>query len=261
MKKVCAFCPNRAVEKGGEHVWDNWLNKELPETRYKARKRYTLDSPVIEYDTDSLSEKLPVVCSACNNGWMSALSQKVKDSFGRTMLEGEPFSLGTRDAAVLAAFTFLKAVVTDHLTDGHEPIFTRAARERFRMTRTPPPLIKVWFASCEWESRMSTRNNLSIYSADDSPLCGIEFCSFTYIVGKLALQLLAPRWKNLGDRGRPLVSLTPNVHWEQAAVLFWPHTGGLLSWPPPKHLADDAIQAFVQRFGTRVDISLSRQVN
>jgi hypothetical protein len=107
MPRKCAFCPADAVEIGGEHVWDNWLNKALPKTRYHALKLPSLDSPPIHFTTDSLNEELPVVCTACNNDWMSALSLKVKDHFGRAMLEGEPFSLGARDGAVLAAFTFI----------------------------------------------------------------------------------------------------------------------------------------------------------
>src|ERR1700719_4217447 len=99
MKRLCAFCVADAVETGGEHMWDAWLNKALPKTRYRARKQYTLDSPLIEYETDKLDEKLPVVCTACNTGWMSVLTMKVKDGFGRAILDGEPFSLRARDAA------------------------------------------------------------------------------------------------------------------------------------------------------------------
>lgn len=46
---------------------------------------------------------------------MSELSLKTKDRVGRSMLDGEPFSLGARDAAILAAFAFMKAAVTNHL--------------------------------------------------------------------------------------------------------------------------------------------------
>ena len=99
-----------------------WINKDLPETRYRARKRYSLDSP-LEYDADSLNEKLPVVCKDCNNGWMSTLSLRAKDRFGRAMLDGEPFSLGARDAAILAAFNFMKAVVTNYVESKYEPFF------------------------------------------------------------------------------------------------------------------------------------------
>jgi hypothetical protein len=212
--KKCAFCPADAVQTGGEHIWDNWINDALPPLRYRSRKRYTIDSPLIESDADSLKEKLPVVCEGCNNGWMSVLREKVKDRFRRAMLDAEPFSLGPKDAAILAAFTLMKAVVTNHLIDsfdGAEPFFTRATRERLRTSLALPPLVKCWFAAYQGEAFMSTRNNLSIISTNESgPLYGMEFCSFSYVVGKLALQLLAPRWKRIRDRGRPLISLSPN---------------------------------------------------
>jgi hypothetical protein len=246
----CAFCSADAVEKGGEHVWDNWLNKALPETRYRARKQYSLGAQVIEYDTDSLNEKLPVVCGDCNSGWMSELTLKVKDRFARAMLDGEPFSLGARDAAILAAFTFMKAVVTNHLTvHEYEPFFTRAAREKFRHSLEVPSLTKMWFAAFHGESMMSTRSNFNIASTSTpGPLYGIEFGSFTYVVGKLALQLLAPRWKRIDHRGRPLVSLNPGASWDPAVTRFWPHDGTFLSWPPSKYLGDDMIQEFILRF-------------
>jgi len=256
MPKPCAFCPNDAVEHGGEHVWDNWLNKALPKSRYRARKQYSNDSPLIEYDTHSLDEKLPVVCGDCNSGWMSVLTQKVKDRFGHAMLNGEPFSLGATDAAILASFTFMKAVVTNHINySDTEPFFTRGARERFRNSLAIPPSTKVWFAAFRGQSRMSTRNNLSLIgTSNPGPLFGIEFCSFTHVVGRLALQLLAPRWKNINHRGRPLVSLTPNLLWEPATTLFWPHGGDVLSWPPSKYLGDNMINAFIERFANRVDL-------
>lgn len=252
MKRLCAFCANDAVESGGEHVWDNWLNKKLPKTRYRARKQYTLDSPLIEYDANSLDEKLPVVCGACNSGWMSVLTLKVKERFGRAMLDGEPFSLGARDAAILAAFTFMKAVATNHLTD---PFFSRAAREKFGSSLVLPPLLKIWFAAYQGEARISTRNSFSVVSTTTpGPLYGMEFCSFTHVVGHLALQLLAPRWKRIEHRGLPLLSLNPNVYWEQATVLFWPHNGDFLSWPPSKYLGDDVIQTFIERFNMPVNV-------
>jgi hypothetical protein len=248
--RKCAFCNRDAVEHGGEHVRDNWINKALPETLYRARKQYSLGSPLIEYDTRALDEKLPVVCEDCNSGWMSALSLKVKDRFARAMLDGEPFSLGPRDAAILAAFTFMKAVVTNHYTvEEYEPFFTRAARERFRASLAVPPATKMWFAAFQGQSRMSTRSNFNIASRTvPGPLHGIEFGSFSYVVGKLALQLLAPRWKHVGHRGRPLFSLTPNAFWDAAVTLFWPQKGDFLLWPPAKYLGDDTIQNFILRF-------------
>jgi hypothetical protein len=174
------------------------------------------------------------------------------------MLQGEPFTLGARDAAILAAFTFMKAVVTDHIADNHEPFFTRAEREGFKRTLTLPGLMKAWFAAYQGAARMSTRSNAAVYSTSTpGPLYGIEFLSFTYVVGQLALQLLAPRWKDIRYRALPVVSLSPHVYWESATTLFWPHKGTPLSWPPSKYLGDDIIQAFIERFGNKVSVPVS----
>lgn len=250
--------PPDAVETGGEHLWDDWLNKALPPTTYRARKQFSMDHPPIVYDTHKIDLKLPVVCEACNHGWMSTLTAKVKDRFGRSMLDGEPFSLGARDAALLTAFSFMKAVVTNHCNDIHEPFFTRAARERFGSSLVLPSFLKAWFAAYEGDRRISTKSRFSVFGMNSPSglLHRIEFSSFTYIVGKLTLQLLTPRWKYVSDRGKRPLSLTPNVYWEQAATLFWPHDGGFLSWPPPKHLADDTIEAFVERFGDPVNVPI-----
>lgn len=250
MARLCAFCSSDAVQKGGEHIWDDWINKALPPQSYHARIQYSQDSPVLEYETDSLNEKLPVVCGTCNNGWMSILSEKVKDRFGRAILDGEPFSLGARDAAILAAFTFMKAVVTNYVTiEEYEPFFSRAARERFRASLELPPITKMWFAAFQGKSRMSTRSNFNIVGASNpGPLYGMEFGSYTYIAGQLVLQLLTPRWKRINHRGRGLISLTPNNFWDPAVTLFWPHDGQFLSWPPSKYFDDDMIQEFIDRF-------------
>ncbi len=247
---MCAFCPADAVEKGGEHIWDDWLNKTQPKkSRYRARKRYALDAPVIEYNSAKISEQLPVVCEKCNNGWMSALTGKTKQAFSGAMLDAEPFTLELRDAALLAAFTFMKAVVTNHALPG-DPFFTRAARERLRTSSAVPAFVQVWFAAFQSVSRMSAKNGMSIFGVNDSdsPYYGMEFCSYSYVVGKLALQLLAPRWKHIHRRGRGLLMLTPPKRWDSAAIRFWPYVGASVSWPPAEYFANDSIQMFIYRF-------------
>jgi hypothetical protein len=187
---------------------------------------------------------------------MSALTNKVKLAFSSAILKGAAFSLSPRDAALLAAFTFMKAVVTDHNID-HEPFFSRASRERFRTSLVIPPLVKMWFAAYQGAARFSTKNNLSIIAANKpGPFSGMEFCSFSYVVGKLALQLLAPRWKDIRDRGKPMLSISPNIFWQPAAIQFWPNGGDILSWPPQKYLSDNVIEAFIYRFNASINVPI-----
>jgi hypothetical protein len=258
--KMCAFCAADAVEKGGEHIWDDWIDRAQPKkSLYRARKRYAIDSPSIEYDTASIGEKLPVVCEQCNSGWMSVLTNRVKQSFSQTILDGQPFTLDSRGAALLAAFSFMKAVVTNHALPD-EPFFTRAARERFRVSLVIPPWIQCWLAAYQGESRFSTKNSMSIFGQNnpDSPIFGMEFCSHSYVVGKLVLQLLAPRWKRVYDRGKGLLMVSPAATWSAAATRFWPNDGIAVSWPPPKYIGNDAIEIFIKRFGNPINVPIPR---
>lgn len=256
MSKMCAFCSADAVEKGGEHIWDDWINKARPKkSLYRARKRYAIDSPTIEYDTASIGEQLPVVCMQCNSGWMSVLTNSIKQTFSGPILGGEPFTLDPRGAALLASFSFMKAVVTNHALPD-DPFFTRAARGRFRASLAIPSLVQCWFAAYQGEFQFSAKNSMSIFGQNDpnSPIFGMELCSHSYVVGPLVVQLLAPRWKNINDRGRPLLMVNPAARWNSAAIRFWPSDGTALSWPPPKYLGSDAIQIFIKRFGNSINV-------
>jgi hypothetical protein len=258
MAKMCAFCSADAVEKGGEHIWDDWINKAQPKkSLYRAQKRYAIDSPTIEYATASIGEQLPVVCEQCNSTWMSVITNRIKQTFSGAILDGEPFVLDLRSAALLAAFSFMKAVVTNHALPD-DPFFTRAARERFRVSLTIPPSVQCWFAAYQGEFQFSTKNSLSIFGQNDpnSPIFGMEFCSHSYVVGKLVLQLLAPRWKRIYDRGKSLLMVDPAAKWSPAAIRFWPHDGTSLWWPPPKYLGNEAIQLFIKRFGNPINVPI-----
>jgi hypothetical protein len=183
----------------------------------------------------------------------------VKQSFSQTILDGQPFTLDSRGAALLAAFSFMKAVVTNHALPD-EPFFTRAARERFRVSLVIPPWIQCWLAAYQGESRFSTKNSMSIFGQNnpDSPIFGMEFCSHSYVVGKLVLQLLAPRWKRVYDRGKGLLMVSPAATWSAAATRFWPNDGIAVSWPPPKYIGNDAIEIFIKRFGNPINVPIPR---
>jgi|SRR6185437_3789379 len=256
--KKCAFCSGVPSNKG-EHLWDDWLNDELPKkTRFNAKKRLSIHADPIEFVQVGLREQIPSVCTECNGGWMSALTARMKDRFSGPILKGEPFSLDARDAVLLAAFTFMKAVVKNHCYDD-DPFFTRAAKERLRTSLAIPPLVKMWIAAYQGSARYAFHSNFHIVSTSTpGPLDGLEFFSYTYIAGNLALQLLAPRWKNILDRGRPLVTLSPNhARWHSAALQFWPFGGAEISWPPPFYLGDRVVEQFVNRFQMPINVPIS----
>lgn len=256
-KKKCAFCDNLAVDHGGEHLWDNWINRELPKKmKFNASRRLSLHSQPIEFVQAGLKEKVPSVCDECNHGWMSNLTAKIKDDFRDTIIDAAPFSLDARGAALLASYIFMKAVVQDYCYNLDEPFFTRAACARFRKSLNIPFFVKVWFAAYQGNSPYAFHGSISLAEATFGPLEGMEFFCYTYVLGPLVLQLLAPRWKDIRRRSLPLVTLTPNKRWQRAAIQFWPYIRQALSWPPQLYLGDDMIKQFFNRFQAPINVPL-----
>jgi len=253
---MCAFCPTEAVKLSGEHIWDDWLNRALPTKRFRVRQRRSTAEPFREYDALVLKERLAVVCEKCNHTWMSRLTDRVKRSFADMIIQGRPVSLRDEELGLIAAFTFMKAVVADHATPKPEPFFTRAAREYFRETLAVPSDIQMWLAAYQGSQRFAGKFNTAILTPNEpSPLTGIEFYSFTYVVGHLVVQSLAARWTQIGRRATPTPFLKPDVYWDPAAVRFWPNVPVPVTWPPSKYLGDNTIDNFIARFGVPIKLS------
>lgn len=209
----CAFCPTEATKLSGEHIWDDWLNRALPSKRFKVRQKWNRLDPFREYGARIIiKERLPVVCESCNNTWMSDLTNRTKQAFSEMIVNGTPTILQPKDVDLLAAFTFMKAVVADHATDKGEPFFVEDVRERFRESLSVPPQVQMWIGAYQGIQRYGGGFVTNVLAPDKpGPLYGIEFYSFTYVVGRLVLQLLAARWNDVHRKGHPLPCLTPTL--------------------------------------------------
>ena len=76
-ERPCIFCPSLGTNKRGEHVFDNWLNRE----HGKEIRRPGIviefgqdDAVERQYKSNSIQVTKPVVCNNCNNTWMSDLT-------------------------------------------------------------------------------------------------------------------------------------------------------------------------------------------
>lgn len=256
--KRCAFCPTEATKLSGEHIWDDWLNRALPTKRFKVRQKWSRLDPFREYDARIIKEKLPVVCEECNNTWMSDLTNRTKQAFSEMIVNGTPTTLQPKDIDLLAAFTFMKAVVADHATVKDDPFFVADVREQFRGSCSVPSNAQMWIAAYQGVHRYSGRFVTNVLTPDKpGPLYGVEFYSFTYVVGRVVLQLLAARWKDIRYKGYPLPVLSPNAYWSPAVIKFWPNTDAPISWPPSKWVGDDVIEKFIERFNAPINLRIA----
>jgi len=120
--KRCAFCPTEPNKLTGEHIWDDWLNREWTATE--------------------LQQTVKAVCAECNSTWMSRLSDSFRNGFRHPLLNGSRFCILPSGLALLSAYVFLKAAAVDYVYPDVEPFFTRAERENFRLSLAIPSYVQ-----------------------------------------------------------------------------------------------------------------------
>jgi hypothetical protein len=248
--KLCAFCPNEAVERGGEHIFDDWINRSITVTKHIFRY-YDTAGARREYEKKIVDEKLPVLCHDCNSRWMSQITNRIKAGFECTIVDGDSLCILPSGSTLLAAFLFMKAAVTaTHIAGDKEAFFNRVDREYLRISLTVPLNgVRMWVGAFQGEALHNGRSICTVLSSDAPPLQGIEYFTYTYLFGHLLLQLLTVRWKDVRRRGLgPLPLLRPDVFWDSACIQFW---------PPPKHFTDSSLQDFVERFQLPINIPRS----
>ena len=184
---------------------------------------------------------------------MSKITSRFKDTFAYAIRDGSEMCILPNGLALLATFTFMKAVVANHAiieeNDKSYSFFTRPVRERFgRSLEIPPVGIRMWIGAFQGEALYGGRCVPALLSGN-GPLQDVQFLTFTYVVGHLVLQLCASRWKDIHYRRHPVIPmLRPDPFWDEAAVQFWPLDGFPINWPPPKYFGDEMIQQLIDRF-------------
>src|SRR4051794_25024322 len=128
----CAFCPNPATTKRGEHVFDNWLNR-------KDGRHIEQDYTVIEtgpngqllrtFGSRSINVTKSVVCDQCNHGWMSDVTNATKTTAEGFIRHRRPATLLPIGLATIASFAFMKAAVVDF--DSKSGFFSPQLRTQF----------------------------------------------------------------------------------------------------------------------------------
>ena len=263
---LCIFCPNQRTKKGGEHVWDDWLNREGGK-EIKAKSTtfyYGSDGAFIRsYPSTRLDVTAPVVCDPCNNTWMSDLSGLAKDRLEAIIRQGTPRDFDDLDLLTITALAFLKSAVLDWAaTDkGRKPCISRSMCLAFRDSLTSdrlnnvalPDGLQVWIAKY-----IRTRKMEALAFTEEmkgvSDFKGYRIVVTTYVVGSVIFQTTCPRWaKNTRQRPpAPFFEMLGDL-W---SVPIWPGVGRAY-WPPVGDIDGSSLEAFRERF-TRVHIRRNR---
>jgi hypothetical protein len=253
--KACIFCPNPRTRKRGEHLWDDWLNREGGKDIRDQSTTYYFgpDGALIRsHPSSRIDVTLPVVCDRCNQTWMSDLSTRTKYILEPSIRRDEPRDYDTFDIVTLASFFFLKAAVLDWSVESiRRPCISRSACLDFRDSLVlshdgdiaVPLNLQIWIARYRRTHRMEAQAFTEELTGQ-GPFKGYRILLITYVVGSFIFQLTYPRWARR-TRNRPTAPFFQIVG-DNQSVPIWPRVVTAY-WPPPTYVDSRTLEIFRQR--------------
>jgi hypothetical protein len=250
MAKKCAFCTRAADSR--EHIFSDWmLNMLPPNERYALTERIARSGEYVNYKGRRIKLRAKVVCTRCNNNWMSVLEEKhLKPAMEDLLFKDDPALLAPQEIVPIAAFAFKTLVIANHKDLTTTPFFSSAQHTEFRLRLRIPGGVQVWMASREmiagkyrgfWKSSYGKLEEKSPY--------GFSNYVCTWGFQNIVLQILATKWINKKRRNTlPTIPFIQENYWDDASIPIWPSNGRSIQWPPPCCLGDDTIDAFRDRF-------------
>ena len=254
----CIFCGPTEAKITGEHLWGQWVSRVFRQRghrKYSARRHRTTSDPRRkDKDNRWISNDINIfvkdVCRTCNDNTLSELENDVIKPLLEPLSAGIPHNLSIDDQFSLTAWIMRFAMVYEFADEKEQPkYFTQSEREQFISEFTLPLPTHTWAWLAEYRGRVpiisAQRALIALRpSPDDEP-----FLVMTGVAGRLVFQLLSRRW-NKSPRAE-LRRMTPIVKmWSPAVIRIWPEQPRGISWPPRKYLADDSIQAFIDRWSS-----------
>jgi hypothetical protein len=244
----CIYCGSDEISQ--EHVFPAWLRKLFPEeppgVRFVAHHTvYGRGLPELTVEPQVVKGRLmtslkePIVCHACNNGWMSRLQTAAAGPLS-DMIAGRPVNLSPVDQATLikwALMTFITAEFTarDARRIGIPVADRQALRAGWELERRPvfdgwDILIGKHRGSLSEEIWYDHTFNTEV----NRPL-GV---SNTLVLGQLVVQ----GWRWIAP-GRDRILSVQRVA-EQGAVILKCPADGDLSWPAANDVDDIGVARF-----------------
>ncbi len=159
-KKKCVFCVgDKKLTK--EHIYPNWLKEYLPRVSEKSFHHVSVKGGSIEVGKlnrpgDLLSQRLRIVCSDCNSGWMSRLQMNSKPML-ISLLQDDWTEINSYELNSLSAWVSMFCMVSEfsHLSTQVIPQEDRYYLSTFN---TCPPSWNIYIGRVDFGSSVHPAN-------------------------------------------------------------------------------------------------------
>ncbi|WP_145727884.1 hypothetical protein [Nitrospirillum viridazoti] len=235
-----------------EHLWSTWLARTglIPLLSEHVELRGTKprnSNPVIsKFDKQggAQTKRVKVVCTNCNNTWMSRREKDVKP-YLIPLIKGEKADLTEIAQTTIAQWIFMKVLVAENDVYRHyapDPIFNQITRDSFRISGKIPKGVKIGIGIHTGEEKWSLgfqRHAAGLISSPTPPepsfnnLRPKNIQTVTWGIGKLIIYFSA-----VLDPGMERI-LTWNPDWP--LIQIWPRSVLIRPWPPTRTFHPTAI--------------------
>jgi len=241
----CIFCIKRANSR--EHVLPAWSYDVPADHRLMIVRRDTGPEKASTHwlaDSAAGGVQARVVCTTCNNGWMSKLENSCKPLVARLNAWGT-VTLSFDEQRLLSRWALKTAIVAEHVGLESRHHFAQEQREMF--ASYPNGLLSntvVTAIAHHGLPQLSVGIGHFRFLLDSNPfgLTSLPALVVSFNIQNVGFQVLA--WRNdkpTPERERPLVvRLTSTGDWSKTELRLWPNnslTG--LTWSPTECLAGE----------------------
>ncbi|KJG59888.1 hypothetical protein UA38_01710 [Photobacterium kishitanii] len=150
-QKFCIFCGQRGLTK--EHFWPDWLGKQISKNEVVKYIEGSIQATPKEDDAEETvntrsgsvaTKKFRVVCATCNNGWMSALEEKVKPIIQNAIAPCN-MKLEKEQLQLFSKWITMKTMLAEHTKLGSNSILKEDLKI-FYDKQTVPEYFKIYVA-------------------------------------------------------------------------------------------------------------------
>jgi hypothetical protein len=117
MSRVCTFCRREGQRLTLEHVYPDWLSK-LFDRKIKGTNEVSGDNIKRIWQGTVFQHKVKLVCSECNNGWMSTIEGEVKDLLASVALTHNGCTLSEEDQRRLSLWVQKTVLIINKAISG-----------------------------------------------------------------------------------------------------------------------------------------------
>jgi hypothetical protein len=241
----------------GEHIWPDWYNRQQPKRKYELESIINGERRV--YGTQTMNVNPKVLCreNKCNEQWGSDLENRVGPIL-TPLVYGEPKSITKSPMRLLAAWAFLKVMVSEYAGDWPIHFISLDHGKHLRATLRPPDAARIWIGRYDGSRSnagwLIIRPGITDVSAD--PPAAVPWYSATLTVGQAAFHSFYPLDPvATGDIGHlkkpiPLSYVLPWKvgNWRGSLLPLWPTPSKPIAWPPEQSFDDDGLEYLADRW-------------